>query len=174
MVRPPRTIEELQDYGERLGIFNGTPEEQAKRARLRSRLNMMTGERVLVAAVISFSAGGALGMAQGAKMTGLRFRAEHAHKLPTTTTGWWLYHKSKNYQMSKGGMREGLRMGAKVSFWTTAMFAIEDVFDSYRGTKDIMNTTAASMTVAGAFSLWSMPSLSLSRSALRFELLWLT
>lgn len=88
-------------------------------------------------------------------MAGLRFRAEHAHKLPTTTTGWYLYHKSKNYHVAYGGIREGFRMGFKVCVWTTAMFAIEQMFDTYRGTADLLNTVTSCVTVAGAFSLWS-------------------
>jgi hypothetical protein len=108
-----------------------------------------------MAAGLAYFAGFTLGTAQGGKMAGLQFRAEHAHKLPTSTTGWFLYHKSKNYQIAYGGLREGFRMGIKVSFWTTAMFAIEQMFDSYRGTADIFNTVTSCVTVAGGFSLWS-------------------
>lgn len=54
-------------------------------------------------------------------------------------------------------------MGFKVSFWTAAFFGIEEMFDRYRGTKDFLNTTVASLSVAGAFSLWSIyPLLSFS------------
>lgn len=95
-----------------------------------------------------------LGIAQGSKMAGLRFRAEHAHKLPTTTPGWFLYHKSKNYHVAFSSIKEGLKMGGRVSIWTTAMFAIENMFDVWRGYPDAINTVLASVTVAGGFSLW--------------------
>ncbi|KAK3936223.1 FAD-linked oxidoreductase-like protein [Diplogelasinospora grovesii] len=121
-----------------------------------SRLSIPAGFRIPLASGLSFLVGLGLGTAQGSKMAGLRFRAEHAHKLPTTTTGWFLYHKSKNYHVAYGGLREGLRMGAKVCFWTTAMFGIEHMFDSYRRTADLLNTVTACVTVAGGFSLWSM------------------
>jgi hypothetical protein len=120
-----------------------------------SRLSLPAPLRIPMAAGLAYFAGFTLGTAQGGKMAGLQFRAEHAHKLPTSTTGWFLYHKSKNYQMAYGGLREGFRMGIKVSFWTTAMFAIEQMFDSYRGTADIFNTVTSCVTVAGGFSLWS-------------------
>lgn len=123
-----------------------------------SRLSLPTAIRIPVATTLSFMTGLVLGATQGSKMAGLRFRAEHAHKLPTSTTGWYLYHKSKNYQMMFGGIKEGVKMGLKVSFWTTAMFSLEAMFDEYRGTADIFNTITSCVTVAGGFSLWSMAS----------------
>lgn len=124
-----------------------------------ARLSLPAPLRLPMASALSFFAGFTLGTAQGGKMSGLQFRAEHAHKLPTSTTGWFLYHKSKNYHMAYGGIREGFRMGFKVSFWTTAMFAIEQMFDSYRGTADFFNTVTSCVTVAGGFSLWSRTAL---------------
>jgi hypothetical protein len=121
-----------------------------------ARLSLPAPLRLPMASSLSFFAGFTLGTAYGGKTAGLQFRAEHAHKLPTSSTGWYLYHKSKNYHMAYGGIREGFRMGFKVSFWTTAMFAVEQMFDSYRGTADIFNTVTSCVSVAGGFSLWSM------------------
>src|SRR4051794_21701747 len=75
------------------------------------RLNMPIERRLAFCGVGSFLCGSMLGVAQGSKMAGLRFRAEHAHKLPTSTTGWYLYHKSKNYHAAMGGIKEGIVMG---------------------------------------------------------------
>ncbi|KAK3693286.1 hypothetical protein B0T22DRAFT_343680, partial [Podospora appendiculata] len=124
-----------------------------------SRLSIPAGFRLPLATGLAFFVGLSLGAAQGSKMAGLRFRAEHAHKLPTTTTGWYLYHKTKNYHVAYGGLREGFKMGAKVSFWTSAMFGIEYMFDTYRGTADLVNTVTACVAVAGGFSLWNRFSL---------------
>ncbi|EFX01079.1 hypothetical protein CMQ_6021 [Grosmannia clavigera kw1407] len=120
-----------------------------------SRLSLPDPIRIPLAATAAFAVGMGLGAAQGSTMAGMRFRAEHAHKLPQTTTGWYLYHKSKNYHVAHGGIREGLKMGARVTVWTTAMFAIETLFDKYRGQMDLANTVLASVTVAGGFSLWN-------------------
>lgn len=60
--------------------------------------------------------------------------------------------------MALGGVKEGLKMGLKIGFWTAGFFGIEEVFDQYRGTKDFLNTVVASLTVAGGFSLWSISS----------------
>ncbi len=120
-----------------------------------SRLSLPSSVRIPIVSFTSFAIGMGLGLVQGSKMAGLRFRAEHAHKLPTTAIGWYMYHKSKNYNLALGGVREGLKMGAKVSVWTAGLLATEAWWDYYRGTADVVNTVAASVTVAGAFSLWS-------------------
>jgi hypothetical protein len=131
-------------------------EEHMRQLKINSRFSLPFGARLPIAASLSFLVGMGLGVSHGSQVAGLRFRAENAHRLPTSPTGWYLYHKSKNYHMAFGGVKEGLKMGAKVSFWTIGFFYIEDMFDRYRGTKDFLNTVIASLSVAGAFSIWSM------------------
>ncbi|KAI1772114.1 hypothetical protein F4818DRAFT_188508 [Hypoxylon cercidicola] len=120
-----------------------------------SRLSIPPLIRIPAAAITAFSVGMTLGLAHGSKMAGLRFRAEHAHRLPTTTTGWYLYHKSKNYHLAYGGLKEGLKVGARLSVLSTAIFCAENLFDVYRGTKDVFSTVMASLAVAGGFSFWN-------------------
>ncbi|KAI2469592.1 hypothetical protein F4781DRAFT_431297 [Annulohypoxylon bovei var. microspora] len=120
-----------------------------------SRLSIPPPLRIPAAAVTAFGVGMTLGLAHGSKTAGLRFRAEHAHRLPTTTTGWYLYHKSKNYHLALGGLKEGLKVGAKLSLLSTAMFCAENLFDVYRGTTDLFSTVMASLAVAGGFSFWN-------------------
>ncbi|KAK5630446.1 hypothetical protein RRF57_006161 [Xylaria bambusicola] len=120
-----------------------------------SRLSIPPLMRIPAAATTAFGIGMALGLAHGGKMAGLRFRAEHAHRLPTTTTGWYLYHKSKNYHLALGGLKEGFKVGAKLGVLSTAMFFAENLFDVYRGSQDFISTVMASLAVAGGFSLWS-------------------
>ncbi|KAF4624644.1 hypothetical protein G7Y89_g13526 [Cudoniella acicularis] len=132
--------------------------EQFKQRRIDSRLSFPFEMRLPVATSISFLAGMGLGLSHGSQTAGLRFRAEHAHKLPSTSTGWYLYHKSKNYHMAMGGVKEGIKMGARIGFWTAGFFSIEEMFDRYRGTKDFLNTVIASLSVAGVFSVWTITS----------------
>ncbi|KAI1812574.1 hypothetical protein GGS20DRAFT_15517 [Poronia punctata] len=121
-----------------------------------SRLSIPPFVRIPAAAATGFGIGMTLGLAHGSKMAGLRFRAEHAHRLPTATTGWYLYHKSKNYHLAFGGLKEGFKTGTRLSILTTAMFAAENLFDVYRGgNQDLINTVMASLAVAGGFSLWN-------------------
>ncbi|KAK0624527.1 hypothetical protein B0T17DRAFT_616746 [Bombardia bombarda] len=135
-----------------------------------ARLSLPAPFRLPLASGLGFLLGLGLGTAQGSTMASLRFRAEHAHKLPTTMTGWYLYHKSKNYHVAFGGLKEGLKMGAKVSFWTSAMFGIEHMFDMYRDTCDLLNTVTACVTVAGGFSLWNRFSLPMAARTTRTAL----
>ena len=88
-------------------------------------------------------------------MAGMRFRAEHAHIFPTTTTGWYFYHKSKNYNAMFGAIKEAFKMGPKVAFWAGSFLAIEEAVDRWRGATDFVSSIMAGTSVAGAFSAWS-------------------
>ncbi|KAL7783785.1 hypothetical protein V8C43DRAFT_309418 [Trichoderma afarasin] len=118
------------------------------------RLAIMTPTRLLFGSVAASMVGASLGAVQGGQMAQLRFRAEHAHKMPDTTAGWYLYHKSKNYHAMKGGIQEGFRMGFKTGFWSLLALSLESTVDRYRGSSDMFSTVVATLTVAGAFSLW--------------------
>lgn len=123
------------------------------------RLSVMTPTRLLLGTISSCLVGFTLGSMQGGQMAQLRFRAEHAHKMPDTTTGWYFYHKSKNYHAMQGGLREGFRMSAKTGFWSFMALGLETTVDRYRGSSDMFSTIVATLTVAGAFSLWRKLSL---------------
>ncbi|KAF5710466.1 hypothetical protein FGLOB1_5454 [Fusarium globosum] len=118
------------------------------------RLSIATPVRLMLGTISSAVVGFSLGATQGGQMAQLRFRAEHAHKMPDTTTGWYFYHKSKNYHAMQGGIREGFRMGLKTGFWSFLALSLESTVDRYRGASDMFSTTIATLTVAGAFSLW--------------------
>lgn len=117
------------------------------------RLALDTPTRIFLGTMSSSVIGATLGTMQGGQMAQLRFRAEHAHKMPDTTAGWYFYHKSKNYHAMFGGLKEGLRMGAKTGFWTFVALGLENTVDRCRGASDMFSTIVATLTVAGAFSL---------------------
>lgn len=120
---------------------------------LHPRLSIVTPLRVTMGTVVSGFIGFSLGATKGGQTAQLRFRAEHAHKMPDSTAGWYLYHKSKNYHAMQGGIREGLKMGARTSFWSFMALSLESTVDRCRGASDMFSTVVASLTVAGAFSL---------------------
>ncbi|KND91037.1 hypothetical protein TOPH_04399 [Tolypocladium ophioglossoides CBS 100239] len=136
------------------------------------RLSISTPSRLVLGSVSSGIVGLTLGAMQGGQMAQLRFRAEHAHKMPDTTTGWYFYYKSKNYHAMQGGIREGFRMGAKTAFWSFVALGLESTVDRYRGSSDMFSTTVATLSVAGAFSLWHRFSLSTAARTARFGLLF--
>jgi len=125
--------------------------------KINPRLSIQFDARLIAGMMASFGAGAILGVSHGARAAGLRFRAENAHRLPNTATGWYLYHKSKNYHIALGGVQEGLKMGTKIGFWVGSYFAIEEAVDRVRGGRaDFVSSVVAGMSVAGGFSLWSM------------------
>jgi hypothetical protein len=118
------------------------------------RLSLQAPLRIAMGSTAAGFLGLALGATQGGKTAHLRFRAEHAHKMPDSTTGWYLYHKSKNYHAAFGGAKEGLKMGAKLALWSAMALSLETTVDRCRGASDMFSTIIASLSVAGAFSLW--------------------
>lgn len=104
----------------------------------------------------AFFTGLGLGISYGGKTAGMRFRAENSHRFPTTSTGWYLYHKTKNYHIMLGGIKEGLKMGSKLAFWGGGFFVVEEAVDRLRGSKDFLSTVVAALSIAGGFSAWSM------------------
>lgn len=139
-------------------------EQEAFEARLKvrwddevanSRLSLPFSLRLPMAAAFPFIGGMIFGSSYGYQLAGLRFRAENSHRLPTTATGWYLYHKAKNYQMAYQGIKEGVKLGSKLSFWTTGYFLLEDALDDSRGRKDFISSVLAGLVIAGGFSLFN-------------------
>lgn len=120
-----------------------------------NRLSIPFLIRLPTTTAAAFITGMALGLSHGTKTAGLRFRAENSHRFPTTSAGWYLYHKTKNYHAMLGGIKEGMKMGFKISFWAGSFFLIEEAVDQLRGTKDFLSTVVAGLSISGGFSAWS-------------------
>lgn len=118
------------------------------------RLSLPTPARITMGSAASALIGFSLGATQGGQSAQLRFRAEHAHKMPDSTAGWYLYHKSKNYHAMQGGIGEGFRMAVRTGIWSFMALSLESTVDRCRGTTDMLSTVIATLTVAGAFSIW--------------------
>jgi hypothetical protein len=144
------------------------------------RLSMPIELRLTLFTLFSGVTGLCLGLAHGSTETGLRFRAENAHRLPDTQTGWYLYHKSKNYHVILGGLKEGIKMAGRIGFWTGIFVVMEEGLDMGRFgavrawkehapkyammeedetsgniPRDFLSTTSAGLGTAGLFSAWN-------------------
>ncbi|KAK5945328.1 hypothetical protein PMZ80_002532 [Knufia obscura] len=155
----------------------------------RQRLGLHPVLRIPLIGAISFFAGFGLGSAHGSTTAALRYRAENAHRPPTSRTGWYLYGKSRNYHAIIGGVTEGVKNGGRYAAWTTLFLAIEDGLDRARGKvfasrqdreegklargqRDFLNTVSAAVAFSGlygwkhGFDRWSAQRM--TRSAVRF------
>lgn len=140
------------------------------------RLEMGPVVRTFISCSSGFMMGVALGSSQGSLMAGLRFRAENSHRFPTSQRGWFFYHKSKNYHMALGAIKEGLKTGLKYSFWVGLFMSTENAVDKLRAafarprtglsaSQDLGSSVVAGLGTAGAFSLLSKSSLLAKRCA---------
>ncbi|CAI6094274.1 hypothetical protein V2G26_004772 [Clonostachys chloroleuca] len=136
------------------------------------RLSLVSPTRITAGSVVSALIGFSLGATQGGNTAQLRFRAEHAHKMPDSTAGWYLYHKTKNYHAMQGGIREGFKMAARTGFWSCMALSLESTVDRCRGATDMFSTIIASLTVAGAFSIWHRFSVSTAARTAKSGLLF--
>ncbi|PSN65158.1 hypothetical protein BS50DRAFT_555590 [Corynespora cassiicola Philippines] len=160
-----------------------TPSKPSRRPPPPDRLGMTFDKRLLLAAFTSFGSGFTLGALSAGHMASMRFRAENAHRLPVSQPGWYLYHKSKNYNKAKVGVVEGVRKGAWVATWVSVFFVIEESIDVFRGTwragrtleemegvdeleieriergvgksRDWVSSTMAGMVTGGLWSAWN-------------------
>jgi hypothetical protein len=132
---------------------------------LNERLGIPLVLRAPLSILVSFGTGFSLGASQGATKGAYRYRAENAHRLPTTQTGWFLYQKSKNYHAMLGGLKEGARFGSICAGWATLFLFAEELVDRSRarifarrddeiatGQRDAGSTVIAGLTVAGIYS----------------------
>jgi hypothetical protein len=137
----------------------------------------------------SFIVGFSLGAAHGGPIAAYRYRAENAHRLPTTQTGWYLYHKSKNYHSIIGGVKEGVKLGGVLCGWATIFMCCEEIVDRSRGRlfakgdddvangqRDAASTIVAAMSTAGIYSwkrgLDKFTAARTAKTALKYSLLY--
>lgn len=114
------------------GTPSPAPSEVGEENISADRLSMPLRARLPLALTLASVSGLFLGLTKGSIDAGLVFRAENAHRLPTTQTGWFLYHKSKNYNMMLGGVVEGIKQSLRYSLWVGVFFGMEEGVDRGR------------------------------------------
>ncbi|KAL1977554.1 hypothetical protein VTN31DRAFT_413 [Thermomyces dupontii] len=118
------------------------------------RLGMPIQTRLYYTTCSAFSVGMVVGASHGSKKAAYQFRAENAHRFPTSSTGWFQYHKTKNYKAIVGGVFEGLRMGTKLGAGAMAFCLFEETVDcARRDRRDFMSTVIAGLSFSGIYSL---------------------
>ncbi|KAI9830283.1 MAG: hypothetical protein M1826_004894 [Phylliscum demangeonii] len=117
------------------------------------RLGLPFTTRLPASAASAALIGLSFGYAHGARSAGLLFRAENAHRLPTTATEWYGYHKFKNYAVLQAGLKEGFLMAGRFGLLVGGFVTAEQAVDRVRGRADAWSTVIASLTVTGLFTL---------------------
>lgn len=118
------------------------------------RLGIDVEKRIPYATNSAFTAGALLGYYHGSKKAGLRFRAENAHRFPTTSSGWFQYHKTKNYISVVGGVKDAVKMGSKLGAGALAFCLFEETVDYARhDERDFISTVTAGLSFSGIYSL---------------------
>jgi hypothetical protein len=118
------------------------------------RLGIDVERRLPYTAISAFSVGLGVGSNHGAKKAAYQFRAENAHRFPTTSTGWFQYHKSKNYKSIVGGVFDGAKLGTKLGLGAMAFCLFEETVDCARhDRRDFISTVIAGLSFSGICSL---------------------
>lgn len=118
------------------------------------RLGIDVEKRIPYATMSAFTSGAVLGYYHGSKKAGLRFRAENAHRFPTTSAGWFQYHKTKNYISVVGGVKDAMKMGSKLGAGALAFCLFEETVDYARHEeRDFLSTVTAGLSFSGIYSL---------------------
>lgn len=98
-----------------------------------------SSEELILIPTSAFLVGFVSGLVTNSRLSGRQFLAENAHRLPTTVQGWYFYQKSKNYRVMFGGVKGGLKTGAKLGSWTLAFVGLQEVME--RGRQSILSET---------------------------------
>ena len=87
-------------------------------------------------------------------MAAYRFRAENAHRFPTSSKGWYQYHRNKNYAVIVGGVMEGVKVGLKLGTAALAFCLFEETVDHVRNDRrDFLSTVTAGLSLSGIYSM---------------------
>ncbi|PLB37300.1 uncharacterized protein BDW47DRAFT_39145 [Aspergillus candidus] len=118
------------------------------------RLGLHVRERVHYTAVAAFLSGITIGVPHGAKKAAYLFRAENAHRIPNSPSGWFQYHKWKNYAIGSRGLAEGLKLGSGLAVGAVAFSLFEETVDYARNDRrDFLSTVTAGLSFSGIYSL---------------------
>ncbi|KAK1148919.1 hypothetical protein N8T08_007594 [Aspergillus melleus] len=118
-----------------------------------ARFGLKSDQRLPYIALATFGTGMGIGAFHGSQTASYRFRAENAHRFPTTNKGWFLYHKDKSNLRLVTAVKEGFKMGGKLGAGALAFGFFEETVDKARNDRDFLSTVTAGLTFSGIYSL---------------------
>ncbi|KAJ2228123.1 hypothetical protein IWW45_006738 [Coemansia sp. RSA 485] len=129
------------------------------------RLRLETDDRIVLMTLLSSGVGTLCGGYLGGQLSGRKYLAERAHRLPNTVKGWYFYQKWKNYRVMLGAMKGAMRYGAKVGGCVLAYTSIEAMVDRVVGEAQVMSSVVAGLGSAVGMSVIARLPRSSSRRA---------
>lgn len=140
----------------------GVPEEQIfiqKKEQIRTqneRASLDPISRTLAIAMTASMVGVIIGGQREWQRAALRFRAEHAHRMPTSQKDWFFFQRAKSNYAMAAAMATAPKLGLKLAAATVGLVVMEEAIDNVRGnkSKDLFSSVGASLSAAGVFSLW--------------------
>ena len=121
------------------------------------RLGMEIQKRLPYTTNAAFATGMVIGCSYGGKKAAYQFRAENAHRFPTSGAGWLQYHRAKNNIVFVNAVKEGLRMGFKLGASAFTFCLFEETVDYARhDQRDFLSTVTAGLSFSGIYSLLGM------------------
>jgi hypothetical protein len=118
------------------------------------RLSLPFPVRTVATIIPGFTISFLLTVSPATQKHSLIFRAENAHRFPSTKAGWYLYHRSKSYAALVGGVLDSFKVGLKTGGVAGAFVVIEESVDRVRNRRDAGSSVVAALATAGGWSLW--------------------
>ncbi|PGH01078.1 hypothetical protein AJ80_09061 [Polytolypa hystricis UAMH7299] len=118
------------------------------------RLGIDFGLRLPLTSTAAFITGMGLGFSHGSTKAAFQYRAENAHRFPTSSIGWYQYHRTKSYKSIVGGVKDGMKLGMKLGAGAITFSLFEETVDHARnGRRDFLSTVTAGLSFSGVYSL---------------------
>jgi len=101
-------------------------EEEEEEEKQLSQIHLYIPRELYLIPLATTSTGLALGFLRGSRASSLRYLAENAHRPPKTVEEWYFYHKTKNYKVLLGGLKQSGRDGLKFAGAGASWVAFEE------------------------------------------------
>ncbi|CAG8512660.1 9061_t:CDS:2 [Paraglomus occultum] len=107
------------------------------------RASLAPGEFIATVTTVTSLWAFFIGSIDGAKRASLQYLAEHAHVLPKTKQGWYLYHRRKNYAVILNSGKIGLQYVKRFGGLTLVFTGTQAALDKARGEADMIDSVVA-------------------------------
>ncbi|KZT19286.1 hypothetical protein NEOLEDRAFT_1183530 [Neolentinus lepideus HHB14362 ss-1] len=115
------------------------------------RINVNIPPKLYTVPFVSFVLGTMIGVQRGSRMASMRFLAENVHRPPRTVRGWYFYHKTKNYKVLWGALKEGGRVGSRLGLITLGWMGTEEGLRRAGGLAEEGREVGAALVTAAGF-----------------------